>query len=307
MKRKITVGTRASGLAIRQAEEVATALKQAHPGVEIALVPVHSLGDKDKVSPISRFGSKGIFVAELEDQLRAGRVDVAVHSLKDMPSEDPPGFAIAAVPPRLDPRDVLVSSSGHTLHDLPSGSRIGTGSPRRAVQIQAARPDLKISGIRGNIDTRIRKMRDGQYDAIVLAAAGLIRMGWQDQITEFLSTEVCLPAAGQGALAVETLDKDDETTKLVAEIQNGPTRSTVNAERSLLKHMGGGCLAPITAYAWLENDKLVLTGMVGNPQTNEILRDTVRGTIGDPEGLGAELAEILNSRGAAKLLEAVER
>ncbi len=305
VKSVIRLGTRASDLAIEQTREAARALTGAHPDIHVEIVPVHSVGDRDKVSPIAKLNARGVFVSTLEDRLKSGEIDAAVHSLKDMPTDTAEGFVLAAVLERLDPRDVLLTADGGGLRGLPSGARVGTGSPRRAVQIKAARPDLKITGIRGNVDTRIRKLDNGDYDAIVLAAAGLIRMGWQGRISEFLPVDTCLPAMGQGALAIETLAVNTELTRLFAGTEHTPTRQAVDAERSFLRQLGSGCIAPVTGYATLKGGTLSLSGLIGHPDTYELMTDYIYGSPEDAESLGIRLAERLKARGADSLLAGV--
>lgn len=301
------LGTRASDLAVAQAREASDAIALAHPRLQVEIVPVLAVGDRDKVSPIASLNARGVFVSTLEDKLRSGEIDAAVHSLKDMPTDVAREFSLAAVLERLDPRDALLSSTGSGLNDLPPGARVGTGSPRRAIQIKAARPDLRIAHIRGNIDTRIRKLDGGDYDAIVLAAAGLIRMGWQDRISQCLPTAVCLPAMGQGALAIETLAANPEINFLLSQIQHTPTRQAVDAERSFLRELGSGCLAPVTAHAPVDGDSLNLSGLVGHPETLEIIAGSIRGAPDHAETLGIKLAEQLKSQGAADLIAGVMR
>ena len=301
----IRLGTRASDLAIVQAREASDALSRAHPDLQVEIVPVHAVGDHDKVSPIAKLNARGVFVSTLEDKLRTGEIDAAAHSLKDMPTDVDEEFTLAAVLDRLDPRDVLLSANGAGLNDLPSSARIGTGSPRRAVQIKAARPDLEITHIRGNIDTRIRKLDNGDYDAIVLAAAGLIRMGWQDRISEYLPPETCLPAMGQGALAIETLAANSEINLILSDIQHIPTRQAIDAERSFLRELGSGCLAPVTAFATVNGNSLTLSGLVGHPETLEIITGSIQGSPEHAQSLGIQLAEQLKAQGAAKLLATV--
>ena len=305
MKGVIKLGTRASDLAIAQAREASDALARTHPDLQVEMVPIHAVGDHDKVSPIARLNARGVFVSTLEDKLRSGEIDAATHSLKDMPTDVDNDFTLAAVLERLDPRDVLLSTDGAGLKDLPHGARVGTGSPRRAVQIKATRPDLQITHIRGNIDTRIRKLDNGDYDAIVLAAAGLIRMGWQDRISEYLSPETCLPAMGQGALAIETLVDNTEINGLFSSIQHTPTRQAVDAERSFLRELGSGCLAPVTAHAVANGDSLSLSGLVGHPDTFEIITGSINSSPVHAESLGIQLAEQLKAQGAAELLSGV--
>ncbi|MEE9198640.1 MAG: hydroxymethylbilane synthase [Dehalococcoidia bacterium] len=303
MKRSIVIGTRGSPLALKQAQEVLEGLTRLHPERVFEVQVITSQGDRNRRVPISHFGSKGVFVTELQRYLRKGEIDIAAHSMKDMPSEDPSGLCIAAVPPRQDPRDVLVTAEGAPLAQLPRGARIGSGSPRRSVQLKAARPDIEVLGIRGNIDTRMSKVRQGQYAGVVLAAAGLLRMGWQDRITEYLPVEVCLPAVGQGALAVEVRADDEESQRLLEGLEHPPSRSAVEAERALLRGLGGGCMAPIAAYGYYEDGALVLRGMVADPEGSRIIKAQVQGVNESPVQLGAMLAEKLLSLGAAKLME----
>lgn len=305
MKGSIRLGTRASDLAMAQAREAADALARAFPKLQIEIIPIHAVGDHDKVSPIAKLNARGVFVSTLEDRLRSGEIDAAIHSLKDMPTDVDQDFTLAAVLERLDPRDVLLSASGTGLNDLPSGARIGTGSPRRAVQIKAARPDLVIADIRGNIDTRIRKLDNGDYDAIVLAAAGLIRMGWQDRSSQYLSPETCLPAMGQGALAIETVATNTEINLLLSDIQHSPTRQAIDSERSFLRELGSGCLAPVTAFATVKDHCLTLSGLVGHPETLEIITGSINGSPEHAQTLGIQLTEHLKAKGAAELLATV--
>lgn len=305
MKGVIRLGTRASDLAIAQAREAADALAHAHPELQVEIVPIHAVGDHDKVSPIANLNARGVFVSTLEDKLRSGEIDAAAHSLKDMPTDVAPAFNLAAVLERLDPRDALLSYTGAGLDNLAPKARVGTGSPRRAIQIKAARPDLQITHIRGNIDTRIRKLDAGDYDAIVLAAAGLIRMGWQDRISEWLPPAVCLPAMGQGALAIETLAASTELNLLFSQIQHAPTRQAVDSERSFLRELGSGCLAPVTAHAVVNSDSINLSGLVGHPETLEIIAGSIQGNPEHAEALGIDLAEQLKSQGAAGLIAGV--
>ena len=304
MKRTLVIGTRGSALSLKQAEEVLEGLKRLHPDRHFEVRKIITKGDRNRKIAISRFNSKGVFVKELENHLQQEDIDIAVHSLKDMPSENPIGFSIAAVMPRKDPRDVLISGGNTPFESLPSGARLGSGSPRRAAQLKAIRPDVQFLDIRGNIDTRIGKVSEGQYDGVILAAAGLIRMGWQEQITEYFPVEACLPAVGQGALVVETRADDEETQRLVESLDHSLTRKAVEAERSFLKHMGGGCLAPMTAYGSYEDESLRLRGMAADPDGSEIIKAEVQGKNESSEELGVMLAQKLLSMGAADLVEA---
>ena len=305
MKRPITIGTRGSPLALKQAEEVLEGLKRLNPERVFKIRAVVTQGDKNRKLPIASFGYNGVFVKELETHLQDGRIDIATHSMKDLPSDDPPEFCIAAIPPRQDPRDVLITSENVALAQLPHGARLGSGSPRRTAQLKAVRPDLTMLEIRGNINTRMKKVFQGEYDGVVLAAAGLIRMGWEDRITEYLPVEVCLPAVGQGALAVEVRVEDEEVRRLMEGLDHPPSRRAVETERALLRHMGGGCLTPITAYGCYEDGMLRLRGMVANPFTNEIIRTEVKGKGESSADLAAMLAEKLVALGATKVLGTV--
>jgi hydroxymethylbilane synthase len=251
-------------------------------------------------------GGKGLFVKEIEQAMLAREIDMAVHSMKDMPSELPEGLINGAVPKRVDPRDCLISSSGAGLEELPQGARVGTSSLRRSSQLAALRPDLVIEPVRGNIDSRLKKLESGEYDAILLAAAGLLRMGWQDRVTAYLPPEVCLPAVGQGALGIECREDDAELRKLLALYNDERTALTVTAERTFLGALNGGCQVPIGAYAILEPEgeaagpSITLTGMVGTPDGTVILKETCTGN--DPVELGSEVARKLVARGAEKIL-----
>lgn len=307
MSKPLVIGTRGSALSLKQVDEFTELFKQRYLDRTFEVKVIRTVGDRDRVTPISRFGTKGVFVAELQKHLGEGSIDVAVHSLKDMLSEKMPGFRIGAVLPRKDPRDVLVTTGDLPLDQLPEGAKLGSGSPRRSAQINAARPDLLIQDIRGNIDTRIQKVRRGDYDGAVLAAAGLIRMGWQDQIAEYLSIDVCMPAVGQGALAIEVREDDTETLSLIEVLNDAATRSAVEAERALLRGIGGGCLTPIGAYASYENGALKLRGVVVDPASHEVIRSEVEGAGDSPEDMGTQLAENLFSLGAGRVIEAVGR
>lgn len=300
--KRIVVGSRGSKLAIIQSQLVMSELAKTHPHLQFELLPVTTTGDRRKHAPLEELGGVGVFVKELEDALSAGRVDLAVHSLKDMPTETPEGFRLAAVTERADPRDALVSSSGK-LAELPPGARIGTGSQRRAVQLLAQRPDLDVRPLRGNVDTRLSKVSSGELDAIVLAAAGLVRLGLENTITEYLPPEVFVPAVGQGALAIEIRARDDETAELVGHVNHEATWLGVTSERAFLKSLGGGCRVPIGALATVEGTRLHLLGMVANPVQGDILRAEVEGKALAPEEAGTELAQKMMGLGAASLLE----
>jgi hydroxymethylbilane synthase len=248
-------------------------------------------------------GGKGIFLKEIEQALLAGEMDLAVHSLKDMPTEQPEGLTIGAVFERGDPRDVLIAREGLSLEILPRGARVGTGSPRRSAQLRVVRPDLRLLDLRGNVETRLRKLDEGQYDAVILAAAGLVRLGLASRITEYLSPSILLPAVGQGALAVEIREDDSEMKQLVRPLEHNPTRIAVEAERTFLRAFGGGCRVPITAYASVRGDQLVLEGMVACSDGSRLLRDQLVGDAARPEEIAQGLAERLLQRGADEILQ----
>jgi hydroxymethylbilane synthase len=287
----ITIGTRASKLALVQAEIVRAALIQANPGLQVGLEHITTQGDTNQHSPLSRIGGNGLFVTQIEAALRAGQVDLAVHSAKDLPSSLPPDMALAAFLPRADPRDVLVSREGAWLAELPAGARVGTSSPRRTWLLRALRPDLEIVDIRGNVDTRLRKLREGQYEAIVLAAAGLERLNLLDCVTEWFDPQIMVPAVAQGALAVEVRSDDELMLQLAAPLNDPDTSIAVRAERTFLSTIGGGCSLPIGAYATLDGDTLHISGMIGWDSPNgRIARAEHHSSASDPEGAGAALA-----------------
>jgi len=302
----IVVGSRGSKLAIIQSELVMSELAKRHPHVQFELLTVTTTGDRRKHAPLEQLGGEGVFVKELEDALSAGRVDLAVHSLKDMPTETPGEFRLAAVTERADPRDALVSSSGK-LADLPPNARVGTGSQRRAVQLLAQRPDLDVRPLRGNVDTRLSKVSSGELDAIVLAAAGLLRLGLDSMITEYLPPQAFVPAVGQGALGIEIRGEDDETAELVGHVNHEATWLGVTSERAFLQSLGGGCRVPIGALATVEDARLHLMGMVASPAGGEILHAEVEGNPLAPGEVGTQLAQKMMGMGAASLLEGSEQ
>jgi hydroxymethylbilane synthase len=296
----LTIGSRGSQLALWQTRWVAGRL--ADFGVETRIEIIKTTGDKITDVALSKVGGKGLFTKELEDALLERRIDVAVHSLKDMPTELPEGLHLAAVPEREDPRDAIV---GRKLADLPDGARAGTSSLRRAAQLKALRPDLDVESIRGNLDTRLRKLDEGQYDAIVLAAAGLRRLGWQDRIAELLEPDRMCPAVGQGALAIEARAETGEIAAALGRLGHEPTRLAVTAERALLAGLGGGCQVPIGAHAVVAGDRLHLRAVVIAPDGSEVVRHQVEGPAADAAGLGQAAARELLARGADRILEAV--
>ncbi len=305
MPKPLTLGTRGSKLALVQSNWVADALRQAHPGLGVDIQVIQTRGDATQAAniPLASFGEKGIFAKELEAALLAGEIDLAIHSMKDLEHTLPDGLVIAAVPPREDPRDALI---GSTLDALPHGARVGTGSVRRRALLLSRRPDLTLLEIRGNIDTRLRKWREGHYDAICLAVAGLNRLGLQDVISEILDPEWFTPDPGQGALAIEIRDGDQRLRDLTIGLNHGPTWYAVLAERAFLRHVGGSCKTPVGAFATLDMNALVkmltLTGMVAAPDGTTILRQSARKLYGGSEALGHEVADTLRAQGADRLL-----
>ena len=299
----LRVATRKSQLALWQAEHVAALLRRAHAGLEVELVPMVTQGDRIQDRSLAAIGGKGLFIKELETALEERRADIAVHSMKDLPGDLPLGLGIAAVLERADARDALLTGSGAALAALPRGARVGTSSLRRQAQLLAARPDLKITTLRGNVDTRLRRLDAGDMDAIVLACAGLIRLGLESRITARLDPAICLPAVAQGAIGIECRSADLRTLKLVTVLNHEATRIAVDAERAFAHRLGGSCQSPIAAHARLEARHLMLDGMVAEPDGSRLLRDAMTGSIDDPAGLGARLAERILAAGAGPLLE----
>ena len=298
----IRVGTRGSRLALIQTELTLAVLSKAHPDVGFEVVTVTTQGDANQTAPLAGMGL-GVFVKEIERRLETGEIDMAVHSLKDMPTVLPEGMALGAVLERADPRDALVSHLGKTLADFPAGAKIGTSSPRRQAQIAERRPDLDIVPIRGNVDTRLRKAAGEECDGTVIAVAGLDRMGMADVITEYLSPEEFVPPPGQGAMAVEIRADDERTAAVVASADHAPTTAAVTAERSFLEALGGGCQVPVGAYAEADGgDSLQLTVFMAALDGSTTYRATVRGVASDPAGLAAGGWEKLREQGAAGLL-----
>jgi hydroxymethylbilane synthase len=299
---KVVIGTRGSALARWQAEHVAGLLRQAHADLVVELAIIVTEGDRFQGSATPTAG-KAVWVKDIEVALLEERVDLAVHSLKDVPAELAPGLALVAIPPRADARDALVSRTGGTLASLPAGARIGTSSLRRVCQTLAARPDLKPEVLRGNVDTRLRKVSEGVVDAALLACAGLDRLGFGGRISERLDPDVMLPAIGQGALALEARAADARLRALTRPLSDATAEVTVTAERALLAALGGSCHTPVAGHATLPApDRLVIRALVGRPDASEILRDQIEGPPQDATTLGTTLATRLLSRGAAKIL-----
>ena len=304
MRKKIIVGSRGSKLAMIQTEFVVSHLKAVLPGIDVSISRIVTGGDRNRNVPLENMAGIGFFVKELEEALFAKRIDLAVHSLKDVPTEISPELRLVVITERIDPRDVLVSR-GEKLSELATGSKIGTGSLRRAVQLSSFRQDLAVSGIRGNVDTRMRKVTSGEYDGVILAAAALHRLGWEDKITEYLPTEYFLPAVGQGALVIEARAADTELAGMLAPLNHESTWQSVTAERAFLLALGGGCRAPIAALGTVNGTTLQLEGMVADNKKNRILRSSATGSTSEPENLGLQLAENLFGMGAKELLAEV--
>ena len=302
---KIRIGTRGSNLAVVQCEWVRDRLRQHNPSVEVELIRIKTKGDKILDSPLSKIGGKGLFVKEIEDALLVRKVDLAVHSMKDVPAELPKGLILTAYPEREDPRDVLVSHGDIPLAELPRHARVGTSSLRRAAQALHRRPDLEIVPLRGNVDTRLKKLRSGALDAVILAAAGMSRLGLEDRISQVLPTGEILPAVGQGALGLEVREDNEAVINLLAAMNHPPTEWAVRAERSFLQRLEGGCQVPIGGLARFDGDELVLEGMVAELDGSRLLRDEVRGKKEQAAELGNFLAEGLLGGGAGEILERV--
>ncbi|HEY6610045.1 MAG TPA: hydroxymethylbilane synthase [Pseudomonas sp.] len=305
MSREIRIATRKSALALWQAEHVKARLEQAHPGLKVSLVPMVSRGDKLLDAPLAKIGGKGLFVKELETALLENEADIAVHSMKDVPMDFPEGLGLYCICEREDPRDAFVSNTFASLDALPAGSVVGTSSLRRQAQLLARRPDLKIQFLRGNVNTRLAKLDAGEYDAIILAAAGLIRLGFEARIRAFISAEDSLPAGGQGAVGIECRTADAEVHALLAPLHHADTADRVSAERALNKRLNGGCQVPIACYALLEGDELWLRGLVGQPDGGLLLRAEARAPRAAAEALGVQVAEALLAQGAERILAEV--
>jgi hydroxymethylbilane synthase len=299
----LRIATRKSQLALWQAEHVAALLRAAHPGLEVELVPMVTQGDRIQDRTLAAIGGKGLFIKELEVALEEQRADIAVHSMKDLPGDLPEDLTIAAVLERADARDALLTASDGGIGGLPRGARVGTSSLRRQAQLLAARPDLAIETLRGNVDTRLRRLDAGDMDAIVLACAGLIRLGLEARITARLDPKICLPAVAQGVIGIECRGADARTRELVTVLNHRDTRIAMDAERAFAHRLGGSCQSPIAAHARLEGQHLRLDGLVAEPDGSRLLRDTASGTIDAPAALGALLAERILAAGAGPLLE----
>jgi hydroxymethylbilane synthase len=293
-------------LALQQSRWFQARVHEVAPDVRVTLRTIQTSGDKIVDVPLAKIGGKGLFVKEIEEALLTGEIDLAVHSMKDVPAQLPDGLEILCVPPREDPRDALISRTGRPFKDLPRGACIGTSSLRRQSQLLHARPDIAVKLLRGNLDTRLRKLRDGQFDAIVLAAAGLRRLAWAQEITEYLDPAVSLPAIGQGALGIEGRSGDTFVRSVLNRLDDPATRTTVTAERALLHRLEGGCQVPIAAHAILSGQgRLRLDGLIASVDGKTVIRDAVEGNAEEAASLGVQLAERLLSKGGDRILREI--
>ena len=299
---RVVVGTRGSVLARWQADHVGAALRTAHPGLVVEQQIIVTTGDRTTQGPLWQAGGKGVWVKEIEAALLDGTIDLAVHSLKDVPAEVAPGLILACIPARADVRDAVVSRNHVPLALLPAKARVGTSSLRRVCQIKVLRPDLECEILRGNLDTRVRRVGEGAVDAAILACAGLDRLGLADHIAERLSVETMLPAIGQGAFAIETRAEDDRVRGLCRSLSDAGTEACVAAERAYLHGLGAGCRTPVAGHARIEGDQLTVWGLVGRPDASEVLREHAVGAIASAAELGARLARALLARGAGRIL-----
>lgn len=304
-RQQITIATRGSPLALWQAEHVAARLEALHAGLKVSLLTMKTRGDKFLDAPLAKVGGKGLFVKELEVGLLEGRADIAVHSLKDVPVAFPEGLELALVMEREDPRDAFVSNRYDSLASMPAGTLVGTSSLRRQTQVRERYPELRVDWLRGNVNTRLGKLDDGQYDAIILAASGLQRLGFDERIKVAIAPEECLPAIGQGVLGIEIRTDDNELRELIAPLAHAETTLRVRAERAFNQTLNGGCQVPIAGYAVLEGDQIYLRGLVGKPDGSEVLRAEIRGSSDQAHELGVDLAQQLLARGADRILAAL--
>ena len=303
----LRIATRKSALALWQAEFVKAELERFHPDLTVELVPMSTQGDIILDTPLAKIGGKGLFVKELEQAMLDGRADIAVHSMKDVPVEFPEGLELNTICEREDPRDAFVSNQYKSLDELPQGAVVGTSSLRRQCQVRALRPDLDIRDLRGNVNTRLAKLDNGDYDAIILAAAGLLRLEMPERIADFIEPETSLPANGQGAVGIECRSDDERVKALLAPLEHTETRIRVLAERAMNRRLEGGCQVPIGAYALVNGEQVHIRGLVGAVDGSEILRDEVSGSVENAEQLGVQLAEQLLAQGADKILAEVYR
>ncbi|MCK5710627.1 MAG: hydroxymethylbilane synthase [Deltaproteobacteria bacterium] len=304
MRRAFRIGTRGSKLALWQANFISSLISEKYPELRTEIQIIKTTGDTMLSSPLSEIGGKGVFVKEIEEALLSQKIDIAVHSMKDVPTVLPEGLCIGAVAKRHDPRDVLISKDGLTLSELPEGARVGTGSSRRASQLLHNRPGVKIVSIRGNVDTRIRKLRESdEYDAIVLAMAGLQRMGLGEEVTEIITPEVMLPAPGQGIIAIECREEEVETMGILRAINHRETEYQAISERAFLLRLGGDCNVPVGCYALLSMDSINLRGIISSPDGKVIIKKEANGPVDEALELGGQLAELILDDGGDKILE----
>ncbi|MCU7921925.1 MAG: hydroxymethylbilane synthase [Candidatus Thiodiazotropha sp. (ex Dulcina madagascariensis)] len=305
MSETIRIATRKSPLAMWQAEHVAAELKKAHPNLQVELLGMSTQGDKILDTPLAKIGGKGLFIKELEQGLMSGQADIAVHSMKDVPVELPDGLHLPVIMQREDPRDAFVSNAYQRIDELPQGACVGTSSLRRQSQLAEPRPDLVIKSLRGNVNTRLRKLDEGEYDAIILAAAGLKRLGFEARITALIGPEQSLPAIGQGAVGIECRVEDPRVNELIVPLHHHETACCVHAERAMNHRLNGGCQVPIAGFAMLESGNLWLRGLVGEPDGSKIIRGEVEGTPEEAAAMGKGLAERLLEWGADNILQAL--
>jgi len=305
LRKQIRIGTRGSALALWQAEWVKSEIEKRYPGMTVTLTKIKTTGDKILDVPLAKVGGKGLFVKEIEEAMLANEIDIAVHSMKDVPTFFPDGLHLACITKREDPRDALLSRNKVKFKDLPKGANVGTSSLRRQAQLMNVRPDFVIHQLRGNVDTRLRKLKEGQYDAIILAAAGVKRLGLAENVTEYIEPGVSLPAIGQGALGIECRVDDRELNDLIAFFNHADSRTCVTGERALLRRLEGGCQVPIACYGQMVDGKLQLTGLVGSVDGKRIIKDSIEGAPDKAEKLGVTLAEKLLTQGADVILREV--
>ena len=304
-KDTITIATRKSPLAMWQAEHVKARLEQAHPGINVILLGMSTQGDKILDTPLAKIGGKGLFVKELEQGMLDGKADIAVHSMKDVPVAFPEGLHLPVIMQREDPRDAFVSNKFESIDDLPEGAVVGTSSLRRQCQISHHRPDLEIRPLRGNVNTRLAKLDNGDYDAVILAGAGLIRLDFESRIRNLIPVEFSLPAIGQGAIGIECRTSDEQVNQLLKPLHHDVTATCVLAERAMNNRLEGGCQVPIGGHAVLDGDALYLRGLVGSVDGKDIIRAESTGAIKDSEAIGTQVAETLLENGADKILKAL--
>lgn len=305
MRKQIRIGSRGSALALWQAEWVTSELEKKYPGLIVALTKIKTTGDKILDVPLAQVGGKGLFVKEIEEAMLSDEIDIAVHSMKDVPTLFPDGLHLGAITKREDPRDALLSRNNVSFHYLPNGAKVGTSSLRRQAQLLHVRPDFSIHQLRGNVDTRLRKLKEGRFDAIILAAAGVKRLGIEENVTEYLDPAISLPAIGQGALGIECRVDDRELNDLISFFNHRDSRTCVTGERALLRRLEGGCQVPIACYGRIQSGALHLTGLVGSVDGTRIIKDSIEGAPDKAEKLGVMLAEKLLAQGADVILREV--